>query len=680
MSDVRDSETANLDHVWKPIKVGVTTLKHRILHTATTLLYAEDNILSDRHIAYYRERAMGGAALMITEQQAAYPVAKGSFHQGCTAYDKRAIPQYAKLAEAVHEFGARQFVQLYGTGVHDKGTMMIDEWHPLWAASRVASPVHHEIPLEMEQQHIDEVIAGFAQSAENIKVAGIDGIEVSAAHSYLLGQFLSPAYNRRTDKYGGNPRKRCQLVIEIADAIRARIGRELTFGLRMSYDEFLGDAGITQEQAEEQLSILADTGLFDFFNISGGAYQTLAMTVGPMTVPEGFMIPFGKSAKDIVGDRAKVFVAGRIRDIHMADQAIADGAADMVAMTRMQLADPQFINKTREGRAHEVTQCMGSNECVARAFDNREVVCLMNPITGRERKWGAGKLKLVADNETKQILVVGGGPAGMKFAAVAARRGHAVTLVEQRDSLGGHLVPLSSLPTRGDWNIAINNLEREMSSNGVDIRLNTTADADYVRAAAPDAVVIATGSTWDTNGYSLSRAERGSIPGAESDHVVDLETAINKAKTDPLALGQRVLIIDESSLYEPLGLAEVLATAGVSVEVVSPELFIGNDVMRHLEMPHLFPRLAALGVKMTSQTFVERIDGADIEVYGIWGGPHEIRRGVDTVVLSMGRTPREDLYFELKQWSTEVHRIGDALAPRKTPAVIYDGEELGRVI
>lgn len=680
MAPTSQTDLATLTKVWEPLKIGNVTIKHRIVHSASTLLYAVDNVISDRHIAYYRERAKGGSGLMITEQQAAHPISKGSFHAGCTAHDPRAIPMYAKLADTVHEYGATQFVQLYGTGVHDKGTMNIDEWHPLWAASRVPSPVHHELPLEMEQVHIDSLIAGFAQSAANVKIAGIDGIEVSAAHSYLLGQFLSPAYNRRTDAYGGTPRKRCQLILEIADAIRKRVGPDFPFGLRMSFDEFLGDGGITQEQAEEQLTTFADSGYFDFFHISGGAYQTLGLTVGPMTVEEGFMVPFAKRAKEIVGDRAKIFTVGRIRDIRMAEQALADGSADMVAMMRMQLADPSFIRKLREGREDEIIKCLGSNECVARAFDNREVVCLMNPITGRERKWGEGTLRMVEAGERKRVVVVGGGPAGMKTAAVASRRGHDVVLLEREAELGGHLNDLKWLPTRDGWQIAIDNLQREMRNTGVDVRAGTDVTADLVAQENPDVVVVATGSTWDRSGYSLGRSERAGIPGADSDHVLDLGTALRKAAEDPASLGKRVLIVDESSLYEPLGLAEVLAAAGADVEVVSPELFIGSDTMRHLEMGHIFPRIRRAGVRLTAQHFVDRIEGSSVAVYDIWGGGEEIRSDVDTVVLSLGRSPREELYRALAQRFPDVRRVGDAVAPRKTPAVIYEGEELGRAI
>jgi 2,4-dienoyl-CoA reductase-like NADH-dependent reductase (Old Yellow Enzyme family) len=341
--------------IWTPLNIGSITVKNRIVMTAMTSNYAEDHILSERHIAFYRERAKGGAALMITEQQGAYPYTKGSFHMGCSAWDKRSIPQYAKLADAVHEYGARMFAQLAGWGVHDKGSMVMDEWHPLWAASRVPSILHHETPMVVGQSEIDQMVEGFGQSALHVQVAGLDGVEIHGAHSYVLGQFLSPAYNKRTDRYGGSVRRRCQLILDIIEAIRGRTGRDFTVGLRLSLDEFMGPAGITQEQGEEQLEIFASTGLFDFFNISGGGYHTVHKAAPPMSVPHGYMIPFGKRAKEIVGDRARVFIVGRIVDLGMAESVLGDGAADMVGMMRALLADPFLIAKAREGREREIT-------------------------------------------------------------------------------------------------------------------------------------------------------------------------------------------------------------------------------------------------------------------------------------------------------------------------------------
>lgn len=671
---------SELKHVWTPLTIGTTTVKHRIMVTGHTQLYGKDETISDRHIAYYRERAKGGAALLTLEQQAVHPSGM-NYHAGCIAWDPHVIPQYEKLANAVHEFGCKQFVQLFACGAQGKGTMYLDRWRPLWAASRIPSAIYNETPMVMEQTHIDQIVMHFGLSAYNAKLAGIDGVEIHAAHSQLIGEFLSPAFNKRADRYGGSVRNRCQIVIEIGKEVRRQVGQDYTVGVRLSFDEFLGDCGITPEQTEEQLDILAATGLFDFFNISGGGYHALHVAVAPMgSVEEGFMAPFGKRAKAIVGDRAKVFVVGRILDVRMAEQILTDGAADMVAMTRAHIADPFIVNKFREGREDETIRCVGANVCVSRLIDNVDVACVMNPATGRERHWGEGTLQPVPPQERRKVIVIGGGPAGLKCATIAAKRGHIVTLYEQTQELGGHLNLLKRLPTRQGWQSAIDNLTRPLTKAGVEVRLKTLVTTALLAQEKPDVVVCATGSTYDRTGYSPYRPERESIPGIDQLYVIDVAVATQQALADPGCLGGRVLIVDETDAYLPLGLAEVLAKAGVQVEVVTPHLFVGEDTLKTLEMPHLFPRLKAAGVKLTAQQFVERINANSLEIYDIWGGEKRTAE-VDTVVIAMMRSPNDALFQEIRQnFRKELYRIGDAVAPRKLEAVIYEGEKLGREI
>jgi len=671
---------SDLKHVWTPLTIGTTTVKHRIMVTGHTQLYGKDETISDRHIAYYRERAKGGAALLTLEQQAVHQAGM-NYHAGCIAWDPRVIPQYEKLANAVHEFGCKQFVQLFASGAQGKGTMYIDRWRPLWAASRIPSAIYNETPLAMEQVHVDQIVTHFGLSARNAKVADLDGVEIHAAHSQLIGEFLSPAFNKRTDRYGGSVRNRCQIVIEIGKEIRRQVGSDYTVGVRLSFDEFLGDCGITPEQTEEQLEILAATGYFDFFNISGGGYHALHVAVAPMgSVEEGFMTPFGKRAKAVVGDRAKVCIVGRILDVRMAEKILADGAADMVAMTRAHMADPFLVTKSREGREGEITRCVGANVCVSRLIDNVDVTCVMNPGMGREQQWGEGTLEMVSPEEKRKIAIIGGGPAGLKCAAVAAKRGHAVTLFEQSHELGGHLNLLKRLPTRQGWQGAIDNLTRPLAKAGVEVRLGTTATTAVLMQEKPDVIVCATGSSYDRTGYSPYRPERDAIPGVEQKQVVDVVTATRQALADPTSLGKRVLIVDETDSYLALGLAEVLAKAGVQVEVVTPHLFVGEDTLKTLEMPHLFPRLKTVGVRLTAQQFVEKIEANCVEIYDIWGGEKRTVE-VDTVVIAMMRSPNDTLFQEIRQsFKKELYRIGDAVAPRKLEAVIYEGEKLGREV
>lgn len=668
-------------HIWQPLTIGSVTVKHRIMMTAMTTNFAEDHILSDRHIAFYRERAKGSVALIITEQQGAYRHMKGSFYRGCSAWDKRCVPPFARLADTVHEFGTKMFVQLAGWGVHDKGTMVMDEWHPLWAPSRVPSTVHNEIPQVMDQENIDEMVRGFGESALHVRIAGLDGIEIHAGHSYALAQFLSPAYNRRTDRYGGSVRNRCLIVLEILEEVRRWVGRDLTVGVRLGFDEFMGQVGITPDQAEEQLDIFTATGLVDYFSITGGGYPTLHRAAPTMTLPPGEFLPFGKRAKVIVGDRAKIFLVGpRIGDLDMAEQALKDEATDMVGMTRALLADPFLVAKAAAGREREITKCIYVGECYGRHMDQLEVTCLVNPAAGRERQWGHGTLKPVEERGgPKRVVVVGGGLSGMKTAAVAAKRGHRVLLLERERELGGHINLLRRLPTRAEWQVAIDNLAREMEVAGVDVRLGVAATRESLRAERADVVVCATGSSYDRSGFSPFRPDRDSLPGAAQPNVLDVATATARALEDPRALGARVIILDETTAYLPVGLAEVLATrAGVDVEVITPHLFVGEDIRRNAEIAHLFPRVLKAGVRLTAQCFVERIDGRTVEVYNIWGGARRTIADVDTLVLSLLRIPDDTLFREIQHELPEVYRVGDALAPRKPIAVIYEGEELAR--
>ena len=484
----------DLDLIWQPLRIGATTVKHRIMVAPHGQAYGENHQPSDRMIAYFAERARGGAALVGVEATSASRHLSGAQPGGATsgwrltAWERRTIPAYARLAEATHAHYCPIFVQLSTGGVNDVGRAWIDNWHPVRGPSRVPSPIMNETPVALSRADIAELTGDYGQSAANLAEAGIDGVEIHAAHGYLGMQFLSPAFNKRADAYGGSVVNRCRFSIEAADAIRSRVGSAMTVGLRLSFDEFIGEAGVTPELAEEALDILAATGLFDYFSISCGSWYSLHRTVPPMgSAPEAFLAPYAKRAKAVVGDRAKVFVAGRVLDLAAAERVIADGAADMVAMVRAHLADPFLVAKTREGREQEIVRCAGTNECMAAPAKGRQVTCVVNPAAGRERDWGEGTLRPAAD--PKRITVVGGGPAGMRAAGVAARRGHEVTLVERATQLGGHLDLLRRLPTRGDWRKVIDDLAAVIERSGVEVRLGVTVTA-AVRPAdatgAPD--------------------------------------------------------------------------------------------------------------------------------------------------------------------------------------------------
>jgi len=673
-------QPSRLERIWEPLAIGPCQVKHRIMVSGHTQLYGRDGTLSERHIDYYRERARGGAALLVLEQQGVHPAVR-NYHAGCGAWEPRVVPWYQRLAEAAHEFGCKQFVQLFASGAQGSGTQYLDDWQPIWSASGIPSAISNEKPLAMEWHHIADLVAHFGISAQNAQRAGLDGVEIHAAHSQLVGEFLSPAFNKRADRYGGSTRGRCQLLIEIGEEVRRRVGISIAVGVRLSFDEYLGPTGITPDEAAAQVEVLADTELFDFFDISGGGYHTLHIAVAPMgRMPEGFLAPAAKRAKTIVGERAAVFVVGRILDLYKAEEIVSEGAADMVAMTRAHIAEPAIVRKTREGREREIIRCVGANVCLRRLIENRPVICMMNPATGRERTLGEGTLRPVPERDRKRVLVVGGGPAGMKVAARAASRGHVVSLWERTGELGGHLNALRRLPSREGWQVAIDNLARPLEDSGAEVKLGLEADAETVLSAGFDAVVCATGAEWDPHGYSAYRPDRDAIPGWDLDCVSDIGSALEKTREDPGALGERVVLIDETETYLPLGLAERLAAAaGVAVEVVSPRAVVGGETLRTLEMPYLFPRLRELGVRWRAGHFVERFEPGRVYVYNLFGGEPDVV-AADHAVLSLFREPRVDLFRSLEGRQRGLARTGDALAPRKLEAVLYDAERLGRAL
>lgn len=665
---------AELKSLWQPLSLRALSLPNRVMCSATTLQYAEEGLISERHLAFYRERAAGGVGLLFSEQLTATSLSPTAFPNQILAYDERQVERFAQLSAALAPFQTRFFAQLVAGGAEGSSTLGIDGWAPLRGPSQVAAP-GGESPVALSEGEIDQVVADHVRSARNVRLGGLHGLEVHGAHGWLVGQFLSPFYNRRTDRYGGDLEGRCRLAIEIGRAIRAEVGDRFPVGLTLTYDEAIGEAGITPQDTLAQLELLAAAGVYDFFDLSIGAPHSVHLTISSMSVPEGYALPFASKAKEVVGSRAAIFVAGRITDPRLAAQAVADGMADVVAMTRAHLADPHLTAKAREGRLAQATRCVGSNHCVGRALSAEPVTCVLNPVTGREGRWGAGSLTPV--RQSRSVVVVGAGPAGLRAASTAAQRGHAVVVHERRQQAGGHIRDLAWLPTRQSWMRAIDDLTGSIERAGGQLRLGSELDADALAGGGADVVLVATGAAWEASGASPLRPDRDAIPGAAAGHVIDLGSALSRAERDVRALGERVLIADETGTYAPLGLAEALAGAGVAVEVLTPAGSIGQSAAVRLELPHILPRLGRLGVTLTVCHDIAAIDGERVMLRDVWSG-EQLPRSFDTVVLAMRRAPRAELAAALSQMPADVRLIGDALSPRPTAAVIHEAERVAR--
>jgi 2,4-dienoyl-CoA reductase-like NADH-dependent reductase (Old Yellow Enzyme family) len=646
--------------------------------SAMTLQYADDGLISDRHLAFYRERASGGVALLFSEQLTATPISGSPFASAIAAYDERQVKRFAAIAKTLRPYQTRFFAQLFAGGVVADGTLGLDEWGPVRGPSRIGGS-SGAVPVPLEPDELAQIAADFALSADHVRAGSLDGVEVHGSHGWLVGQFLSPFYNRRDDRYGGSVANRCRLALEIGRAIRSAVGPTFPVGLSLSYDEMIGKAGITPEDTLGQLEVLSAEGVYDFFDLSIGSEYSEHFTIAPMDVEEGFALGFSARAKAAVGDRAAIFVAGRIVDPFMAARAIRDGAADMVAMSRAHLADAHLVHKALSGRAHEIRRCVGANVCVGRSLKGRPATCVLTPATGREAQWGAGSLRPLDDVDCRRVVVIGGGPAGLRAGAVAAARGHEVVVHEQEAEPGGHLRDIGWLPTRQNWRRAVEDLVSELHRAGGRLVLGSPADAGVLERTPADVILVATGADWDTSGNSGFRPEQG-IPGVETGRVLGLGTALRATQMNARSLGQRVVIVDETGEYAPLGLAEALAVIGVSVQLVTPHRSIGSLAAERLETPHVLPRLRRLGVSFTVAHDVAAIRGATVELVDIAGGMPRVLHDIDSVVLAMRRLPRDDLYLALDRAAREVRRIGDALAPRTTAAVIHEAEAVARAI
>lgn len=676
-SEREPTEAELLEVLRSPLRVGGVTLNGRVMCSAMTLQYGREGLISDRHLAFYRERAEGGVALLFSEQLTATPMSEGPFASAIAAYDERQVERFAELADALRPYETRFFAQLFAGGVVGDPTLGLERWGPVRGPSRVGAP-GGETPVPLEPDELQTIVYDFARSAGHVRAGSLDGVEVHGSHGWLLGQFLSPFYNQRDDVYGGTVENRCRLALEIGRAIRSEVGPAFPVGLSLSYDEMIGGAGITPVDTLAQLEVLSAAGVYDFFDLSIGSSHSEHFTIAPMDVEEGFALDFAAHAKATVGDRAAIFVAGRVVDPAMAARAVRDGAADMVAMSRAHLADPHLVGKALSGRKPEIRRCVGANLCVARALKGGAVTCVLTPATGREAKWGSTAPVRADRVVPRRIVVVGAGPAGLRAGAVAAARGHDVVVHEREAEPGGHLREIAWLPTRESWKHAIEDMVSELERAGGGLRVRSELDMAALDREADDVILIATGADWEETGASVLRPDRDAMPGVETARVLGLGAALAAARQRTQSLGRRVLIVDETGEYAPLGLAEALAGAGCEVEIITPRDSIGSAAAAELETPHVLPRLRHLGVRWTVSHDVASIRGTCVEVGDVWGGPGRVLDAIDAVVLAMRRSPRDALYRSLDRASRVVLRIGDALAPRSTSAVIHEAEAIAR--
>ncbi len=649
--------TTAFEYLFTPLQIGNVTVDNRIAVMPHTTLLSTDHLIGDRHIAYYEERAKGGAGLIIVETLIVHPTSQPLMNEAF-AYDEREVPRYRELTAAVHRHGAKIFAQI----AHG-GRQLIDgsiSGLPLWGVSPVALSVASETPHEMGEEEIAELIAAFARSAGYICDGGFDGVELHSSHGYLIQQFFSPLSNQRTDRWGGSLENRMRFAFEVIEAVRGAVGDDFVLGIRLTGDEFV-PGGLTTDDTREIARRLVAAGRLDYVSVSAGVGQTPFLITCDMNFPPGSQAYLAGMIKQAVGD-IPVFASQRINDPLLAERILAEGQADMVGMTRAMVCDPELPRKARGGQLDSIRACIACNQnCIGRIMQSKSIGCVQNAAVGCERKWGIGTLTPAP--RRKRVSVIGGGPAGMECARILAERGHAVALYEKADELGGQVNLITRVASRQEFGGVVRYLSGQMQKLGVDVRLNTTATAEMVLGEQPDAVVVATGST----------PARPPIPGADGPNVCDVADLLS-GRVEP---GKRTLVIDGDCFYRALTVADFLATRGSEVEVLSQVFFVGMNVT----MPSLiitYINLCGKGVVFTPLHMVQRIEDRTVKANHVFSFAERTISDLDTVVTAYPGRAETALYRELKGKVAELYQIGDCVAPRKVDMAILEGHDVGR--
>ena len=646
-------------HLLSPIAIGRTKLRNRIVSSGHGTRLVEDHVVGDRLHAYHAARARGGAGLIITEAAMVVDTTVASSAH-LVVSDDRAIPSFRRLAETLHEAGCALFGQLFHLGLeqsHDADGRRAVAYGPSFAPSER----YHNAAREMSHAMVRELVGRYADAAGRMKQAGLDGVEIAASHGYLVAQFLSPRINRRTDAYGGSFENRMRFLLEIVESVRARIGPDMAVGMRISGDEFV-EEGLTAEEVVAVCRAAGAAGGLDYFNVTSGSSRQIGAAtfiVPPMGTAMALTAPFAAVIRREVGK--PVIAVGRINHPGAAEQVIASGQADLCGMTRAMICDPEMPRKVTEGRLEDVRTCIACNQaCIDRMHRGLGISCIQHPETGRELTYGTRSRAA----KPKRVLVAGGGPAGMKAAAVAAERGHAVTLYEKDARLGGQVQIAQLLPGRAEFGGIVQNLSREMARAGVRVVTGQAVDRALVEAEAPDAVIAATGGT----------VLRPELEGLADAHVLDPWQVLQGANT-----GRRVVIADWRCDWIGMGLAEKLARDGCHVRLASTGHVAGESIPRYTRDVWL-GTLHRLGVEMIPLVRLYGADGDSAFFQHMASGEAVVCEEVDTLVVAQGHRPVNVLEGELDGWAGEFHVIGDALAPRTAEEAIIEGLEVATAL
>ncbi|MDE2345813.1 MAG: FAD-dependent oxidoreductase [Gammaproteobacteria bacterium] len=630
-------------------KIGKLTLKNRLLMAPMVRNYADARgRMTPRYLAHLQRIAHGGVAAMILEASFVTPEGRG-FRNQLGLDDDIVIPGLRQAAGLAHAEGALIGIQLYHAG--RQTSFQVTGQQPV-APSEMPCPLMNELPRALENAEIHALADAFGTAARRAREAGLDFVEIHAAHGYLLTQFLSPFSNRRSDAYGGSTENRRRFLDEVISAIRKRAGSDFTVTIRLSADEMV-PGGLTPNDCADLAAWLETRGL-SAIHVSVGNYASYAKgrMIPPMAVEDAPLVHYAAQVRERV--KIPVIAVGKLRTPALAESVLANGQADFIALGRELLADPDWPLRAKTGHTASIHRCIACNQgCISRLFDQRDVWCTVNPECGREREFAERPVT----HALRKLLVVGGGPAGMQAAHYAAGSGMQVILCEATGQLGGQLHAAGTAPYRSGWHELLDGLSAQLRRLGVEVRLNTRVDRNYVEREKPFALVVATGA----------QPVRPNIPGVNDMHVITARDVLEGRST---AYGTVLVAGGGCSGAQT---AEFLARAGHSVTLIEAEGDIAADAPLD-DRTLLLGRLRALKINILSHTRLLSIESQQVHL-AVDG--ENTQMTFDTVVLCLGARSQNRLEQDVLGLVPHVFTVGDAVRPRKVTEAVIEGALAG---